>query len=128
MSVDLAGVNSMIFVDAENATDADPFGELTSMVEPDTDAIDPLTSSSPLTFTGASDVGAAAADVAVGAAGDSPCELLVDAPQAPADNAVIPMTASTERRFNDGFFMCRLLATVGETTVVALVDTRHATR
>jgi hypothetical protein len=96
----------MSLVDSENATDADPCGELTSIVVPVTDAIDPLTSSSPLTFTGASDAGAdAAADVVVGVVGDSLGELLVDDPQATAANAVIPTIASTERWVNDAFCM-----------------------
>jgi hypothetical protein len=93
----------MIFVDGENATDADPFGPLTSIVVPDTDAIDPLTSSSPLTFTGASDVGAAAADAAGVVVGDLLGELVVDDPQATADNAVTPMVTSTDRRVVDDF-------------------------
>jgi len=53
MSVSFAGVNSMIFVSSVNDTDADPSGELTSIRIPDTDAIEPLTSSSPLIFSGA---------------------------------------------------------------------------
>ena len=94
MSVSLAGVSSMIFVDGENATFADPCGPLTSIVVPDTESIDPLTSSSPLTFAGAWDD--ATADVVLGAADDALGELLLDEPQATADNAAIPTIASTE--------------------------------
>jgi hypothetical protein len=84
----------MIFVDAENATFADPFAPLTSIVVPDTESIDPLTSSSPLTFAGAWD--AAAADVMVDVVDVSLGELLLDEPQATADSAVIPTIAKTE--------------------------------
>ena len=94
MSVSLAGVSSMIFVDGENATVADPFAPVTSIVVPDTESIDPLTSSSPLTFTGAWDD--ATADVVLGAVDDELGELLSDEPQATADSAVIPTIASTE--------------------------------
>ena len=94
MSVSLAGVSSMIFVDAENATLADPFAPLTSIVVPDTESIDPLTSSSPLTFAGAWD--AVAADEEVDVDEVSLGGLLVDEPQATADSAVIPTIASTE--------------------------------
>ena len=95
MSAGLAGVNSMIFVDSDNDTDADPFGPLTSIVVPDTDAIDPLTSSSPLTFTGATDA-AAAADVVAGALDCALGEFMLDSPHATADSAVIPTIATTE--------------------------------
>jgi len=64
----------MIFVDGENTTDADPFGPLTSILVPDTESIDPLTSSSPLTFDG--DGGEATAEVVLGAADDELGELL----------------------------------------------------
>jgi len=52
MSDSFAGVNSITLVDSDRATDAAPFGELTSTRVPDTDAIDPLISSSPSIFTG----------------------------------------------------------------------------
>jgi hypothetical protein len=84
----------MIFVDGENATVADPFGPVTSIVVPDTESMDPLTSSSPLTLTGAWD--AAAADVVFDADDVSLGELLLDESQATADSAVIPTIASTE--------------------------------
>jgi hypothetical protein len=95
MSVSLAGVSSMIFVDDENATDADPCGPLTSIVVPDTESIDPTTSSSPLIFNGVVDgvVGDATADVDFGAVDDSLGELLLDEPQPAAASAVIPAIA-----------------------------------
>jgi hypothetical protein len=94
----------MILVDSENATDADPCAELTSILIPDTEAIEPLNSSSPLIFTGASDAGAAAADVLADVAeavGDSVGELLVGDPQAAADKTVIPATARAEKVNDD---------------------------
>ena len=98
MSIGLAGVSSMIFVDDENATDADPWGPLTLIVVPDTESIDPTTSSSPLTFDGVADGvgGDATADVVFGAVEDSLGELLLDEPQPTAASAVIPTIASTE--------------------------------
>jgi hypothetical protein len=80
----------MIFVDEENATDADPCGPLTSIVVPDTESIDPTTSSSPLTFNGVVDGagGDATADVVFGAVEDSLGELLL--------GELIPTIASTE--------------------------------
>jgi len=88
----------MIFVDEENATDADPCGPLTWIVVPDTESIDPTTSSSPLTFNGGVDGagGDATADVVFGAVEDSLGELLLDEPQPTAASAVIPTIASTE--------------------------------
>ena len=100
----------MTFVAAEKETFAAPFGPLTWIVVPDTDAMDPATSSSPFTFTGVADVGDAAGVEVAGVVGDSPGELLVDGPQAMADDAVIPMSANTERRVNDAF---RTAAPVG---------------
>jgi len=98
MSVGLAGVSSMIFVDEENATDADPWGPLTSIVVPDTESIEPTTSSSPLTFNGVVDEvgGDATAEVVLVAVEDSLGELLLDEPQPTAASAVIPTIASTE--------------------------------
>jgi len=84
----------MIFVDGENATVADPVGPVTAIVVPDTDAMDPLTSSSPLTLAGAWD--AAVADVAFGAVEESLGGLLLDEPHATAYSAAIPTIASTE--------------------------------
>jgi len=88
----------MIFVDEENATDADPCGPLTWIVVPDTESIDPTTSSSPLTFNGVVDGagGDATADVVFGAVEDSLAELLLDEPQPTAASTVIPTIASTE--------------------------------
>ena len=65
------------------------------LARPDTDAIDPLTSSSPLTFTGATDA-AAAADVVAGALDCALGEFMLDSPHATADSAVIPTIATTE--------------------------------
>lgn len=76
----------MTLVDSEKATDAAPFGELTSILMPDTDAIEPPTSSSPSALTGVSDAGAAT-DVVVDADADSLDELLVEDPHATVDNA-----------------------------------------
>jgi hypothetical protein len=100
----VAGVNSMTLVDSEKATDAAPFGELTSILMPDTDAIEPPTSSSPSALTGVSDAGAAT-DVVVDADADSLDELLVEDPHATVDNAVIPTIASTENCAADVFCM-----------------------
>jgi hypothetical protein len=86
----------MTLVDSEKATDAAPFGELTSILMPDTDAIDPPTSSSPSALTGVSDAGAAT-DVEVAADADSLDELFVDDAHATVDSAVIPTIANTER-------------------------------
>ncbi|MGI9164565.1 MAG: hypothetical protein ACR2JI_16835 [Mycobacterium sp.] len=90
----VAGVNSMTFVESENDTVADPFCPLTSIVVPDTDAIDPLTSSSPLIFTGAWDGSTAA--VVVDAVEDALGDLVVAELQATADNAVIPIIANVK--------------------------------
>src|SRR5262245_28953657 len=107
MSVGLAGVSSMIFVAEENATDADPWGPLTLIVVPDTESIDPTTSSSPLTFDGVVDGagGDATAAVVFGAVGDSLGGLLLDEPQATTESAVIPTIASTEYQVIDAFCM-----------------------
>jgi hypothetical protein len=88
----------MIFVAGENDTVADPFGPLTSIIVPDTDAIEPATSSSPFTLTGATDVGCAAADDVTGVVGDSLGELLVVDPHATVANAVIPIIGSIAMR------------------------------
>jgi hypothetical protein len=88
-----------------NATDADPCGELTSILMPDTDAIEPPTSSSPSALTGVSDADAAAADVVVDADEAALDELFVDDPHATADSAVIPTSASTERWVSDALCM-----------------------
>jgi hypothetical protein len=95
----------MTLVDSEKATDADPCGELTSTRVPDTDAIDPPTSSSPSTLTGVSDAGAAAADVVVGAVEDSVGGGFVDDPHATADSAVVATSASSPRWVGDAFRM-----------------------
>jgi hypothetical protein len=92
MSESFTGVNSITLVDSDRATAAAPFGELTSTRVPDTDAIDPLTSSSPSIFTGAWE--AAAADVVADAADDALGSVLVAEPHATADSEVIPTTAS----------------------------------
>jgi len=97
----------MIFVDEENATDADPWGPLTSIVVSDTESIDPTTSSSPLTFDGVVDGagGDATADVVFGAVEGSLGGLLLDEPQPTAASAVIPTIASTEYQVIDVFCM-----------------------
>jgi hypothetical protein len=91
----------MILVDSVKATAAAPRGELTSTRVPDTEAIDPLTSSSPSMITGtweasAADVVAPAAtdDEADDAADDAVDSVLVAEPHATADRAVIPTIAS----------------------------------
>ncbi|MFN8043367.1 MAG: hypothetical protein U0S13_08485 [Mycobacterium sp.] len=94
MSVGFAGVNSMIFVEGENCTEAAPLGPLTSILLPDTDAIDPTTSSSPLIFSGVWD---ATADVVLGR-GDDPPALVSAEPQATADSVVTPTTARIVQR------------------------------
>jgi hypothetical protein len=104
MSDSFAGVNSHTLVDSDKATDAAPFGELTSILVPDTDAIDPPTSSLPSTLTGVSDAGAAT-DVEVAGDADSLDEVLVEDPHATVDNAVIPTIASTENCAADFFCM-----------------------
>jgi hypothetical protein len=94
----------MTLVDSEKATDAAPCGELTSILMPDTDAIEPPTSSSPSALTGVSDAGAAT-DVEVAGDADSLDELFVDDPHATADSAVIPTSANTERWVSDALCM-----------------------
>jgi hypothetical protein len=90
----------MIFVESVKDTDAEPSGELTSIRIPDTEAIEPLTSSSPLIFSGAWEAAAAdvvadaADDVADEAVGDTLDSVFVAEPHATADNAVIPTSAS----------------------------------
>jgi len=86
----------MIFVEDENATDAVPWGPLTSIVVPDTESMDPTTSSSPLIFNGVVDGGRgdATADVVFGAVEDTLGELLLDEPQPTAASVVIPTIAS----------------------------------
>jgi hypothetical protein len=93
----------MTFVDSVNVTDAEPFGPLTSTLLPETESIDPATSSSPFTFAGvmdgaAADVVAAAVEEAVGAA-------VLDAVQATADSAATPAIASTEYNGCDALSM-----------------------
>jgi hypothetical protein len=83
----------MIFVDGVNDTDADPWRPLTVIVVPETESIDPITSSSPLTFDGATDE-ATVGDV--GAADDADDVVFGDEPHATADTAVTPTIASTE--------------------------------
>jgi hypothetical protein len=82
----------MSFVLSVKDTDAEPSGEVTSIFMSDTEAIEPLTSSSPLIFSGARE--AAAADVVVDAADDALDSVLVAEPHATADRAVIPTMAS----------------------------------
>jgi hypothetical protein len=82
----------MIFVESVKDTDAEPSGEVTSIRIPDTEAIEPLTSSSPLIFSGAWE--AAAADVVVDAADDALGSVLVAELHATADSAVIPTIAN----------------------------------
>jgi hypothetical protein len=93
----------MILVDSVKATAAAPRGELTSTRVPDTEAIDPLTSSSPSMITGTWE--ASAADVVAPAAADDAADDAVDdtdeaadsvfvaEPHATADSAVIPTSA-----------------------------------
>ncbi|WP_319435848.1 hypothetical protein [Mycobacterium sp. RTGN5] len=83
----------MTFVDGVKDTDAVPFGPLTVIVVPDTESIDPITSSSPLTFDGGADE-AAADDVVFDAVEVPLGELLLDEPHATADSAVTPTIAS----------------------------------
>jgi hypothetical protein len=84
----------MTFVDSANVTDAEPFGPLTSTLLPETESIDPATSSSPFTFAGAMD--GAAADVVAAAVEEVPGAAVLDALQATADSAATPAIASTE--------------------------------
>jgi hypothetical protein len=95
----------MTLVDSEKATDAAPCGELTSILMPDTDAIEPPTSSSSSALTGVSDAGAAAADVVVGAVADSVGGGFVDDPHATTDRAVVATIASSPRWVGDAFHM-----------------------
>jgi hypothetical protein len=89
----------MTLVESVNATDAAPCGELTSILMPDTEAIEPLTSSLPSIFSGAWEAAAgevvadAADDVADEAADDAVDSVLVVELHATADSAVIPISA-----------------------------------
>jgi hypothetical protein len=88
----------MIFVDSVKATAAAPRGELTSTRVPDTEAIDPLTSSSPSMITGtweaSADVVGEAADDAADDTDEAADSGFVAEPHATADRAVIPTNAS----------------------------------
>jgi hypothetical protein len=82
----------MILVDSVKATAAAPRGELTSTRVPDTEAIDPLTSSSPSMITGTWE--ASGADVVADADDEVADSVFVAEPHATADSAVIPTNAS----------------------------------
>jgi hypothetical protein len=95
----------MTFVDSANVTDAEPFGPLTSTLLPETESIDPATSSSPFTFAGVMD--GAAADGVAAAVEEVLDAALLDAVQAIADSVAIPAIASTEY---NGFDALRTVA------------------
>ncbi|MCB0929027.1 MAG: hypothetical protein KDB70_14180 [Mycobacterium sp.] len=87
----------MIFVEGENSTEDDPCDPLTSIFEPDTESIDPITRI--LSGAAADEV----ADAVAGAADDSLVALspLPDELQPRAASAVIPASAASEWKVFD---------------------------
>ncbi|MCE9516255.1 MAG: hypothetical protein K8R24_10060 [Mycobacterium sp.] len=86
-----------------NVTDAEPFGPLTSTLLPETESIDPATSSSPFTFAGVMD--GAAADVVAAVVEEAVGATVLDALQPTADSAATPVIASTENNGVDDLYM-----------------------